>query len=122
VADFSKRPDEMLKELEAIKSVLPDQALKRFEDAIAKYRAWRREALEDLLKVLEENEDDESARSWIDLCSTMRADAPEFFEEALTNILLGQEQHRARTRLDEQIPAVTRRRMGVGVPDRRAAG
>ena len=76
MADFSKRPDEMLKELEAVKPVLPDQAVKRFEDAIAKYRPWRREALEDLLKVLEEDDDDESARSWIDLCSTMRADAP----------------------------------------------
>lgn len=88
MADFSRRPDELLKELEAIKPVLPDQAVKRFEEAIAKYKAWRREALEDLLEVLEEDDDDESARSWIDLCSTMRADAPEFFEDALTNIVL----------------------------------
>ena len=91
MADFSKRPDELLKELEAIKSVLPEQAVKRFEGAIAKYKSWRLEALEDLLKVLEEDDDDESVRSWIDLCSTMRADAPECFEEALTNIVLSTE-------------------------------
>ncbi|MEO8061929.1 MAG: hypothetical protein ABI821_04185 [Pseudomonadota bacterium] len=91
MADFSKRPDEMLKELEVVRSVLPEQALKNFQDAIAKYKSWRRDALEDLLEVLEEDDDDESARSWVDLCNTMRADAPEFFEDALKNIVLGTE-------------------------------
>jgi hypothetical protein len=91
MADYSKRPDEMQKELEAIKSVLPEQAFKNLADAVAKYKPWRRDALEDLLKVLEEDDDDESARSWIDLCSTMRADAGKFFETALNNIQLGAE-------------------------------
>lgn len=88
MADFSRRPDEMLKELEVVRSSLPEQAVKNFETAIASYRTWRRDALEDLLKLLEEEDDDESVRSWIDLCSTMRADAPEFFEEVLNNIQL----------------------------------
>jgi hypothetical protein len=88
MADFSKRPDEMLKGIEEMRALLPEQAYKNLQDAVAKYKPWRREALEDLLKVLEEDEDDESARSWSDLCLTMRADAPEFFENALTNIQL----------------------------------
>lgn len=91
MADFSKRPDELLKEIEAIKSVLPEQAVKNVQDAVAKYKAWRSEALTDLLDVLAEEDDDESARSWSDLCSTMRADAPEFFEDALKNIQLDTE-------------------------------
>jgi hypothetical protein len=88
MSDFSKRPDELLKEMEVFKSLLPEQAVKNFQDAIAKHKSWRREALEDLLKVLEEDDDDESARSWSDLTSTMRAEAPEFFEDALNNIQL----------------------------------
>lgn len=88
MSDFSKRPDELLKEMEVFKSLLPEQAVKNLQDAIAKYKSWRREALEDLLKVLEEDDDDESARSWSDLTSTMRAEAPEFFEDALNNIQL----------------------------------
>lgn len=91
MSDFSKRPDELLKEIEAIRSVLPEQAVKNLQEAVAKYKPWRREALEDLLKVLEEDDDDESARSWSDLCNTMRADAPEFFEDALKNIQLSAE-------------------------------
>ncbi len=91
MADYSKRPDELLKAIEAIRSVLPEQAVKNLQDTVAEYKPWRREALEDLLKVLEEDDDDESARSWSDLCSTMCADAPEFFEDALSNIELGAE-------------------------------
>jgi hypothetical protein len=91
MSDFSKRPDELLKEMEVFKSLLPEQAVKNFQDAIAKYKSWRREALEDLLKVLEEDDDGESARSWSDLTSTMRAEAPEFFEDALNNIQLATE-------------------------------
>ena len=41
--------------------------------------------------MLEEEDDDESARSWNDLCSTMRGEAPEFFEDALNNIQLDTE-------------------------------
>ena len=88
MSDFSKRPDELLKEMEVFKSLLPEQAVKNFEAAIAKYKSWRRDALEDLLKVLEEDDDDDSARSWSDLTGTMRAEAPEFFEDALNNIQL----------------------------------
>jgi len=91
MADYSKRPDEMLREIEAFKSVLPEQAVKNLQDAVTKYKPWRREALENLLKVLEEDDDDESARSWSDLCSTMRGDAAEFFENALNNIKLESE-------------------------------
>jgi hypothetical protein len=91
VADFSKRADELLKEIEAIKSVLPEQAVKNLQDAVDKYKSWRRDALEDLLAVLEEDDEDESARSWSDLCNAMRADAPEFFEDALKNIQLSAE-------------------------------
>lgn len=91
MSDFSKRPDELLKEMEVVKPLLPEQAVKNFQDAISKYKAWRQEALDDLLKVLEEDDDDASARSWIDLTSTMRSDAPEFFEDSLNNIELSTE-------------------------------
>jgi hypothetical protein len=88
VADFTTRPDELLKEIERITAVLPEQAVRALQDAVGKYKPWRREALEDLLRVLEEDDEDEAARSWSDLCSTMRGDAAEFFEDALNNIQL----------------------------------
>jgi hypothetical protein len=88
VADYPKRPDEMLKELDAIKSVLPEQAVKNFADAIARYRPWRRGALEELLRILEDDDDDEQARTWTDRCERFRAEAPDHFENALNNIQL----------------------------------
>lgn len=91
MADYSRRPEELLREIEAIRSALPEQAVTSLQNAVAKYKPWRREALEDLLHVLEEEDDDESARSWSDLCNTMRIDAPEFFEDALENIQLSAE-------------------------------
>jgi hypothetical protein len=88
MSDFSRRPEEMLRELEVLRPLLPEQAVKNLQDAIAKYKSWRSEALGELLEVLEEDDDDESARRWIDQCSTLRAEAPEFFEDALNNIQL----------------------------------
>jgi hypothetical protein len=91
MADFSKRPDELLKEITAIESVLPVQAVKNLQDAVSKYKVWRGDALNDLLQMLGEDDEEATARRWSDLCQTMRADAPEFFEDALKNIQLDTE-------------------------------
>jgi hypothetical protein len=88
---FDRRPEEMLRELEPLRAVLPAQAIQNFESAIARYKSWRSEALDDLLAVLAEDDDDESVRSWIDLCSSMRAEAPDHFDDALNNIPLESE-------------------------------
>jgi hypothetical protein len=91
MSSFDRRPEEMLRELEVLRPVLPAQAIQNFESAIAKYKAWRGAALDELLKLLEEDGGTKSALGWSDKCSTMRAAAPQHFESALNSIELGTE-------------------------------
>jgi hypothetical protein len=81
MSGYPKRPEEMLKELEAMKPVLPEQTVRNIQAAIEKYKSWRAEALGKLLKVLEEDDDDEFAREWTDLCAEFREDASDFLED-----------------------------------------
>ena len=81
MADYSNRPGEMLKQLELVRATLPEATVKSFEAGIDKYKAWRRTALEDLLKIIEDDDDDESARAWSDACSSLREEAAEFLED-----------------------------------------
>ncbi|HEU5135417.1 MAG TPA: hypothetical protein VFU13_09775 [Steroidobacteraceae bacterium] len=81
MSSYSRRPEEMLRELAAMKPVLPEQTTKNIQAAIEKYKSWRAEALGKLLQVLEEDDDDEFAREWKDLCDEFREDASDFLED-----------------------------------------
>jgi hypothetical protein len=88
VADYSKRPEELLRHLETMKPRLPEPAVKSMTDAIGKYGAWRRERLESLLKLIEEDDKDKRLGRWKDLCRSMREEVPRYFDDVFNNIAL----------------------------------
>lgn len=91
MSDFPRRTDEILKDLEELKTLLPEQALQNFTSAVARYKSWRAGVLDELLGLLNEGDDDPQERAWQAKCADFSAKAADHFEECLKNITLATE-------------------------------
>ncbi len=68
--DYTSRAEELLKEIEAIQSVLPKDASKRLRQAVSDYIQRRNACLDDLLALLKDDSagNKQNGEGWTKLC------------------------------------------------------